>query len=140
MSEHNSLFITMWYVVYNKTSRVLSYAGAGHPPLIIIDSKGVPEIISSQNTVIGLDECIEFLSGTCTIEGKTEVYLYTDGAYEAELPDGKMLKVDDLVDFLLKHRNSSADEIDLLYNSLVDMNERQNLEDDFTFMKIDYDE
>jgi len=140
MSEHNSLFITMWYVVYNKTSRVLSYAGAGHPPLIIIDSKGIPEIISSENTVIGVDEHIEFSSGCYTIEGQTEVYMYTDGAYEAELPDGNLLKVDDLVNFLLKHRNSSADEIELLYNSLVDMNERQNLEDDFTFMKIEYDE
>ncbi|MCK4992065.1 MAG: SpoIIE family protein phosphatase, partial [Bacteroidales bacterium] len=140
MSAHNSLFITMWYVVYNKTSRVLRYAGAGHPPLIIIDSKGIPEIISSENTVIGVDERIEFLSGCYTIEGKTEVYLYTDGAYEAELPDGKMLKVDDLVNFLLKHRNSSAQEIELLYNSLMEMNEGQILEDDFTIMKIEYDE
>jgi sigma-B regulation protein RsbU (phosphoserine phosphatase) len=140
MSAHNSLFITMWYVVYNRTSRVLSYAGAGHPPLIIINSKGSPVIISSENTVIGFDEHIKFSSGCYTIEGRTEVYMYTDGAYEAELPDGNLLKVDDLVNFLLKHRNSSADEIELLYNSLVDMNERQNLEDDFTFMKIEYDE
>jgi len=140
MSAHNSLFITMWYVVYNTKSREISYAGAGHPPLIIIDSKGVPKVISSENTVIGVDESIEFLSGTYTIEGKTEVYLYTDGAYEAELPDGKMLKVDDLVNFLSKHRNSSAQEIELLYNSLVEMNEGQILEDDFTIMKIEYDE
>lgn len=87
-----------------------------------------------------MDEQIEFLSGSYTIEGKTAVYMYTDGAYEAELPGGKMLKVDDLVDFLLKHRNSSAHEIELLYNSLVKLNEGQNLEDDFTFMKIEYDE
>ena len=140
MSEHNSLFITMWYVVYNKTKRTLCYAGAGHPPLILIDSEGIPVIISSENTVIGVDERIEFQSGCYTIEGKTEVYLYTDGAYEAELPDGKMMKVDDLVNFLLKHRNSSAEEIELLYNSLVDMNEGNNLEDDFTIMKIEYDE
>jgi len=74
------------------------------------------------------------------LEGKTEVYLYTDGAYEAELPDGKMLKVDDLVNFILKHRNTTAQEIELLYSSLVDLNEGQSLEDDFTIMKIEYDE
>ena len=140
MSAHNSLFITMWYVVYNTTSRELSYAGAGHPPLIIINSKGIPEIISSENIVIGVDENTEFQSGTYKIEGKTEAYMYTDGAYEAELPDGKMLKVDDLVNFLLKHRNPLAEEIELLYKSLVDLNERQNLEDDFTIMKISYNE
>jgi len=140
MSEHNSLFITMWYVVYNNTKRELSYAGAGHPPLIIINRKGVPEIISSENTVIGVDEHLEFLSGTYVFEEKTEVYMYTDGAFEAELPDGKMLGIDDLVNFLLKNRDSSAQEIELLYNSLLDLNAGKNLEDDFTIMKIEYDE
>jgi PAS domain S-box-containing protein len=139
MSAHNSLFITMWYVVYNKTSRVLTYAGAGHPPLIKINRKGISEIISSENTVIGVDMRVDFQSGTCMIEGKTEIYMYTDGAYEAELPDGKMLKVDDLVKFLLKHRDPSALEIELLYTTLVELNESRNLEDDFTIMKISFD-
>jgi len=136
MSAHNSLFITMWYLVYNRTSQVLSFAGAGHPPLIIFNSKGIPEIISSENMVIGVDEHIEFQSGSFTIEGKTEAYIYTDGAYEAELPDGKMMKVDNLVKFLLKHRDPSGEGIELLYNTLVDLNQGQNLEDDFTIMKI----
>jgi len=139
MSAHNSLFISMWYLVYNKTSRVLTYAGAGHPPLIIINSSGGAETISSTNILIGVDEGIKYRSGACTIEGKTEVYIYTDGAYEAELPDGKMLKVDDLVLYLLKHRDSSGQEIELLYKFLVDLNGGQNLGDDFTIMKIIFD-
>jgi sigma-B regulation protein RsbU (phosphoserine phosphatase) len=129
----------MWYLVYNRLSRVLTYAGAGHPPLIIFDSEGIPVTISSGNIMIGVDEELEFQSGTYKIEGKTEAYIYTDGAYEAELPDGKMLDVDDLVNFLSKNRKPSAQEIDLLYNSLVELREGQNLEDDFTIMKIYYD-
>ncbi len=139
MSAHHSLFITMWYLVYNKVSGVLTYAGAGHPPLIIIDSGGIPETISSENIMIGVDEELEFQMGTYKIEGKTEAYIYTDGAYEAELPDGKMLDVDDLVNFLLKNRDPSSKEIELLYNSLVELREGQNLEDDFTIMKIYYE-
>jgi len=139
MSAHHSLFITMWYLVYNKLSRVLTFAGAGHPPLIIFDNKGIPETISPENIMIGVDEELEFQSGTYKIEGKTEAYIYTDGAYEAELPGGKMLDVDDLVNFLLKNRTSSAQEIELLYKSLVGLREGQNLEDDFTIMKIYYD-
>jgi len=139
MSAQNSLFITMWYLVYNRVSSVLTYAGAGHPPLIIFNNKGIPETISSGNIMIGVDEDIKFQSGSCKIQGKTEVYIYTDGAYEAELPDGKILDVVDLVDFLLKHRDPSAQEIEELYSSLVELNQGQNLEDDFTIMKIYYD-
>jgi len=139
MSAHHSLFITMWYLVYNKVSRVLTYAGAGHPPLIIFDSGGIPEMIASENIMIGVDEELEFQSGAYQIKGKIEAYIYTDGAYEAELPDGTMLDVDDLVNFLMKNRDPSAKEIELLYNSLVELQEGQNLEDDFTIMKIYYE-
>jgi PAS domain S-box-containing protein len=139
MSAHNSLFITMWYLVYNRNSKVMTYAGAGHPPLIIINSKGIPETISSENVMIGVDKGIRYQSGSYAIEGKTEAYIYTDGAYEAELASGKMWKVGDLVKFLLKSRDPSAHEMELLYNSLVDLNEGQILEDDFTIMKIEFD-
>lgn len=139
MSDHNSLFITMWYIVFNRTTRVMTYAGAGHPPLLIFDKEGLSEKISSDNMIIGVDHGIEFKTGTYMIEGKIEAYIYTDGAYEAELPDGKMLKIDDLVDFLSKHRNRSANEIELLYKLLDDLNPGKNLDDDFTIMKINYD-
>jgi len=139
MSDHNSLFITMWYIVFNRTTRVMTYAGAGHPPLLIFNKEGLSEKISSDNMMIGVDDQIEFQSGTYRIEGKTEAYMYTDGAYEAERPDGKMLKIDDLVDFLSKHRNRSANEIELLYKLLDDLNPGKNLDDDFTIMKINYD-
>lgn len=139
MSAHNSLFITMWYLIFNRTTRVLTYAGAGHPPLIIFNKEGLAEKISSENVMIGVDRKIEFQSGTYRVEGKTDAYIYTDGAYEIELPDGKMLKIDDLVNFLTKHRNKSAHEIERLYETLVDLNEGQSLDDDFTIMKISYD-
>ena len=139
MSVHHSLFITMWYLVYNKINRVMTYSGAGHPPLIIFNSEGNPKTISSDNIMIGVDEELEFKSGTYRIEGKTEVYIYTDGAYEAELPGGEILDVNDLVEYLLKNRDPSAKEIECLYNSLVELQEGKKLEDDFTIMKIYYD-
>jgi sigma-B regulation protein RsbU (phosphoserine phosphatase) len=138
MSDHYSLFITMWYAVYKKSAGILTYAGAGHPPLIIFNQKGTIRKIASENVVIGVKEDVDFRSGSYAIEGDTVVYIYTDGAYEAELPDGKMLKIDDLVNFLSKHRNQSVDEIELLYQTLVDLNEGKSLGDDFTIMRIKF--
>ena len=112
MVDHNSLFITMWYIVYNFSTHELSYAGAGHPPLILFESDGKPVKISSTNIMIGVDEQFEFKSGTCKITGETELYIYTDGAYEANLPGGKMMKIDDLVSILSKSRNTRSSEIE----------------------------
>ncbi len=138
MSDHCSLFITMWYLVYKKSAGMLTYAGAGHPPLIIFNQEGAVRNISSENVVIGVKDKVNFQEGFYPLEGNTEVYIYTDGAYEAELPDGKMLKIDDLVNFISKHRNQSVDEIELLYQTLLDLNEGESLGDDFTIMRINF--
>ncbi len=138
MIDHNSLFITMWYIVYKRSTRELSYAGAGHPPLIIFNSDGIPVKVSSRNLIIGVDDQFEFQSGTYHIKDKTELYMYTDGAYEAILPNGNMMKIDDLVDYFSEHRNKHADEIDTLYDTLVDWNSGKSLDDDFTMMKVSF--
>jgi len=71
MRDHHSLLITLWYIVYNKSDHELVIAGAGHPPLIIFDSEGNPLRISSRNTMIGIDDQLEFLSDRYKIEGNT---------------------------------------------------------------------
>ncbi|MCK4464904.1 MAG: SpoIIE family protein phosphatase, partial [Bacteroidales bacterium] len=71
-------------------------------------------------------------------ERATKLYLYTDGAYEVKQPNGKMMKIDDLVNYLKKNQNVNATEIDNLYDYLIKVNEEETLEDDFTMMKINF--
>ncbi len=136
MADHNSLFITMWYIVLNSATGELTFAGAGHPPMIIFNEEGIPGKIFSQNILIGIDDQFEFHSDTYNISGLTRIYVYTDGVYEASLPDGSMMQIDDLVNFLSRHINESATEIELLYNYLVELKSGRSLDDDFTIMKI----
>ncbi len=136
MTDHDSLFITMWYLVFNSSTNELRYAGAGHPPLIVFPPGGIPVKIFSQNIMVGADEQISFKSDTIQIEKNTEIYIYSDGAYEASFPDGKLMNIDDLTDYLFKNRNIHRDEISNLYNYLVDLKNGGRLDDDFTMMKV----
>jgi len=138
MTDYHSLFITLWYIVYNKTTGELMVAGAGHPPLVIIASDGQPIKISSKNMMIGVDEHAEFRSDHYRIKDQTDLYIYTDGTYEVQLPDGEMMKNDDLVDYLSKFRNKTENEIDHLYSYLVELNSGNGLDDDFTMMKVSF--
>ena len=138
MTDYDSLFITMWYLIFNSSTYELSYAGAGHPPLIVFPPNGIPVKIFSQNIMVGADDQTRFKSATLKIEKGTEIYIYSDGAYEANLPDGSMMSIDDLTDYLLKNRNSNSDEIDNLYYYLADLNNGGRLDDDFTMMKVSF--
>ncbi len=138
MNDHNSLFITMWYLVYKLSTHELSYAGSGHPPLIIFTPDGLPIKVASQNTIIGVDDQFKFRSDTIKIEDNTEIYIYSDGAYELKLADEKFMNTDHLADYLLKNRNKSAEEIDKLYDYLLELNMGSRLDDDFTMMKVSF--
>ncbi len=139
MSEHNSLFITMWYCVFNLSSYELRYAGAAHPPIILINPDGGVERMESQNSIIGYDHKTDYKSATKTIEGTTCMYFYTDGAYEIELQGGDTMQVDDLIEFLCEHEKEDSGEIDHLYQYLKQLNNSdENLDDDFTMLKIKF--
>ena len=138
MTDHHSLFITLWYIVYNKATRELTAAGAGHPPLIIYPSNEKPFKIASQNIMIGIDDQVTFRSDNYGIKDNTDIFIYTDGSYEVQLPDDNMMKIDDLVDYLSLNRDKPDNEIEGLYNHLVDLNSGNSLEDDFTMMKVSF--
>jgi len=137
MSDHNSLFITMWYCVFNVARYELRCAGAAHPPIILIKPSCEVERIKSQNTIVGYDHEIEFQSSTLKIEKNWCFYLYTDGAYEIELQAGKTMEIDDLVEFLCNNEKEDSSEIDALYQYLKQSNMSDaNLDDDFTMIKL----
>ena len=138
MTDHNSLFITMWYLVFNRLTYELSYAGAGHPPLIIYKPGDQPLRLPSQNIIIGVDDQFKFKSGTIKIKDKSDLYIYSDGAYESLPLDGQLMNIDFIVDYLQKNRNRNADEIGKLYDYLVDLEMGARLNDDFTMMKVSF--
>ena len=37
MENHKEMYFTIWYGVYNRVSRVLTYASGGHPPALLIE-------------------------------------------------------------------------------------------------------
>lgn len=101
MQEHNDMFFTIWYGVYNKKDRVLTYACGGHPPAILVntDAQGIKRVKELQITApaIGISPTVEFPSTSCVLEQKSRLYLFSDGIYELEKRNGNFLSLDEFV-------------------------------------------
>jgi len=136
MADHNNMFITMWYCVYCNKKNELRCAGAGHPPIVIGTPGHKPRTIASQNVMIGADQDIDFTSESFDLEGETWLYLYTDGAYEQKLQNGKMMEIEDLIAYLDKNGNKQDTEIEKLYEYLIKQDNTGSLDDDFTMIKV----
>ena len=94
MDNHNQMYFTIWYGVYNKQTRELNYSGAGHPPALLIS--GTPEAptrceqLESQGPMNGVVEDLPYDGVTTTVEPGARLYIYSDGICELHKADGSM--------------------------------------------------
>lgn len=115
-------FITMTYGVVDVAAFTLTYARAGHCPLIRLPGLGavggcVPEVLSPDGLVLGLQiddrGLFERLLEEVTMPlGAGDVFmLYTDGVTEAMSPEGEFFGEDRLSDLVQLHARGPFTEL-----------------------------
>ena len=138
MEKQNNLYFTIWYGVYNKATRRLDYATAGHPPALLLSAGGDIEELVTPSMFIGGMEGIVYSAGSVLIEPSAKLYVFSDGVYEVEQEGGPMWGLKGLKQFLLDHGDGEISEIEHLYSSLLAMSGRKDLEDDFSMLKVEF--
>jgi len=114
MEEHNNMFFTIWYGVYNKKLCELTFANGGHPPPIAIvgESPGTFKtvLLESHGLIIGGLPEQKYEKSKIALKAFTRLYIYSDGIYEVTGADGIMLKLEDFVNLVskLSHQGDSS--------------------------------
>ena len=139
MERQNELYFTLWYGVYNRQTRRMRHASAGHPPALLFGDPSPPaEQLICQNMFIGAFPKVEFESSETKVLKGSRVYLFSDGVYEVERPDGTMWSLEELQDFLRRPPAEPGTEIEALYKTLQGMHGRDTLDDDFSLLRLDF--
>lgn len=77
-------FVTAFYGVLNRRTRVLTYANAGHPyPLRFVASTGKVQPLSAQGFLLGIVPDEQYRERTVQLEPGDRLCFYTDGLVEA---------------------------------------------------------
>lgn len=136
MTEHNNIYFTIYYCVYNTKTRLLSYSGAGHPPIIILDENKKSSIIMSENIFLGAIKDYEYKDGQIEIPPKSSIFLYSDGIYEVKKTDGEMWDFEDFSNTLVSLCSEDSSELDNLYETAITLSGMDILDDDFSILKV----
>jgi phosphoserine phosphatase RsbU/P len=136
MSEHNNLFFSIWYGVFNKKERKLNYAGAGHPPALLFNKEGEVTNLYSRNKMMGVIPNYDMRSTEIEINEKSEMYIYSDGAYEILKPDGKHWSVEGFTN-IVRDSVKNGENIRYVYDECRRINGDENLSDDFSLLKVE---
>ena len=95
-------YFTMAAARFDCGRRLIEFAGAGHPPAMIVGAAKVPRLLASQSAVLGLLE--EAVDGEATIELSLQpgdrVVLYTDGLVESFNSQEQMLGIQGFSDIV----------------------------------------
>jgi sigma-B regulation protein RsbU (phosphoserine phosphatase) len=130
-------FVTAFYGMLDATNRTLAFVNAGHNPLLILNLDGTPRFVERGGLPLGLFKDTRYYEYYLPIDAGQTLVLYTDGATEAQSPDGAEYTRDRLVEAVRASRDRSAREmIDYIYNDIFEWSGGRGASDDVTFVII----
>ena len=142
MERQNEMYFTLWYGVWQPSTRTLRFAAGGHPPALLVASNTTAaapaEPLAGAGMVIGGLEGMFYKSFTRHIPGPARLYLLSDGVYEIARADtGGMWSLDELRDFLGQPRTPGTNDLDSLHAQVRALHGPGPLDDDFTIVRFD---
>jgi sigma-B regulation protein RsbU (phosphoserine phosphatase) len=142
MEKHNGLFFTIWYGVYDRGGRRLSWAGAGHPPALLFtgpdrDSAALRRL-ESQGPMIGLMEDLPYDTDSVDLGPYARLYVYSDGVFEIAQVGGKMWTIEEFVNYMASLPPAEGSTIDRLLAHARRLQGADVLGDDFSMVEIDF--
>ena len=137
MDKQAGNYFTIWYGVYQPSTRILRYSGAGHPPAIILTADGSdPERLPSDAVPIGVLPNTIFETRSYPMPPGTDLLIYSDGAYELALPDGRHWAIEDFIDLCAHTARSEHWTLDDLVDQLRSRSETGQFDDDCTLVRV----
>ncbi len=142
MEHQNNLYFTMWYGVFHRPTRQLSYASGGHPPAILIsgpDRAGAHvEPLKAPGTPIGTFPDCAYPNRQIALNNFNRLFVFSDGAYEIVRPDGSMLSLEEFTKHLVDRTRSGTSGPDATLAFLGKTRGSASYEDDLAFVEVGF--
>lgn len=135
MDKQNGMYFTLWYGIYNASTRTLEYSSGGHPPAIIISNNKVQKL-TTNGFIIGGMQNSTFKSATIEVEKNAKFYVFSDGVYEVTKGSGEVMSLDEFVDELSAESRNGMSKVESMMAFAQDVQGTTNLEDDFSLCEI----
>jgi sigma-B regulation protein RsbU (phosphoserine phosphatase) len=137
MERQNNLLFTIWYGVFDRTNRRLTYSSGGHPPAVLTaDATDPVQQLGTGGRLLGCDPTAEFRNESCVVKPGSHLYVFSDGAYEIARPDGRTAQLADLIQQLGLPVPPSSSKLDELLKWAQVTGGQSSFKDDVSILEI----
>ena len=138
--RHQNKHFSLWYGVYDTVQRTLTYASGGHPPAILLEPN-TPELkkLQTPGLILGLFADARFTDAVCVVPAGARLFVYSDGVYEIERPDGEVLEHEDFLKVLQEECSATADSpLKAICSRLTQLTHDGIFTDDFSLIQVTF--
>jgi sigma-B regulation protein RsbU (phosphoserine phosphatase) len=137
MSQHSGMYFTIWYGVFERSTRELSYTSGGHPQPLLVRGAEMREL-EGPSPPIGVVPDDDFPTVRVSVAPNSALLIYSDGAIEVFPEPGKLWGVGGLKRFVTEHGLSDATALDDLLALTRKYSASDVLEDDFSAVLVQF--
>jgi phosphoserine phosphatase RsbU/P len=142
MDRHNDMYFTMWYGVFDKQKRRLTYGNGGHPAAILMagptKDTAEPLKLSQPGMVIGAFPEISFEAEVRDLPEFSRLYVFSDGVYEVTRPDKTMLTYEEFMEILNNSKLSAGSVLEDTIGAIRTVCGRDQFEDDVSILEVTF--
>ncbi len=133
MERQDGKYFTVFYGVFQKSTRKLRYCNAAHPAALLLTGGTVKEL-GSDNPVIGmLPPGMPFDAAETEVPPGSRLLIFSDGVFEIEREDGTYWPFKEFVEFVSSAANG-ASLVESLYTEAKRLGRSEVLADDFSVL------
>ena len=140
MDQHGYHYFTMWYGVYEASSRILRYSSAGAPPALAFTGTTVTVTeLATDSPPGGMFEDTVFTVRSYAVAPGCRILIHSDGANEITQPSGRQLTLADFTALSRRVASAPGWAIDDIVDELRALTPSGAFEDDFSVIQLIFD-
>lgn len=137
MDRQNGNYFTLWYGVFHRPSRKLTYASSMHPPALLFQGpERVATELATSNSILGAVSGLPFLSESTTLSPGSELFIYSDGAMEVSDETGSLIPFSSFVENLRPAQQVPGESLDRAVYFVAQYNSKNTETDDFSMLHL----
>jgi sigma-B regulation protein RsbU (phosphoserine phosphatase) len=144
MDLYDGMYFTIWYGVFDRRSRLLQYSSAGHPPALLVtrkDGRTVVDRLGEPGFTIGMVPAVSFDNEETVVPVGSNLFVFSDGAYEITRPDESMWSLDDFIATLeASDPGSGLLPLDQVEARIREVRGVEQFEDDVSLLEVRFSE
>ena len=140
MEDHADMYFTMWYGVFDRSARRLTYASAGHHPAYLLPpDRGEAMALRTPGPMIGAMPDRTWRAESVEVPVGARLYVFSDGVFEIVTKDGQQWGLSDFVPLMLQPPVPGLAESERLFRAVHATSRSSALDDDFSLVVMTFD-